>query len=172
MANAHQRVDAFAANHPITIKGVTYKANTLGSSPYDRVEFKQTVSSASRTDAAQIGWRIPSVTDWRYIFEGATAGNAEGKRGSATNPVGVGNSVPNNITGGGEGIIFSSAINALCGNEYLIFADGAAGYYWSSSQAERAGEYYFYYRFDNQPAGWYMITGTNSGPRVRAVFAY
>ena len=167
MATAHTRVEDFAANHPVTIKGVTYNTNTLGGTYYDRVAYNQSLASASRTDAAQVGWRIPSVTDWRYIFEGATAGNPDGKRGSATNPVGIGNSTPNNISSG-EGAIFGAAINALCGNEYLIVK---SYYYWSSSQAIRDGnKHYHYYRFDMN--FWGMITFDQAKPRVRAVFAY
>ena len=167
MATAHTRVEDFAANHPVTIKGVTYNTNTLGGTYYDRVAYNQSVASASRTDAAQVGWRIPSVTDWRYIFEGATAGNADGKRGNATSPVGIGNSKPNNIASG-EGAIFGAAINALCGNEYLV---AKSYYYWSSSQAIRDGnKHYHYYRFDMN--FWGMITFDQAKPRVRAVFAY
>lgn len=75
-------VNNYAANTcPVTIGTTTYNTNTTGSSAYDQVAYNET--SNTRTDDALIGWRLPSVTDWRYIIDGLCGSP------SATDPIGV-----------------------------------------------------------------------------------
>ena len=68
--DAQDCVGEYAANHAITIGGTTYNTNAIGKTYYDQVTDDMSVSSATRTDGVVKGWRLPSVTDWRYVFDG------------------------------------------------------------------------------------------------------
>ena len=76
-SNAQTAAYKFESNHHV------YEiTSTQSTTQYDAVHDDITTSSATATGAVQKGWRLPSVTDWRYIIEGL-AGT------SATDPVGV-----------------------------------------------------------------------------------
>lgn len=162
-ADGMKAIGLFAEKHAITYNGTTYNTNTSGENSYDVVAIGKTVSSATRTADAEIGWRMPSVTDWRYIFEGLTAGNEEGARASATDPVGVQNMTSNNIANN-EGTILKNAINNACGN------DGVTAFYWVNSDHSGKPVNSWNYRFDMSI--WGLLGKTNTAPHVRAVFAY
>lgn len=151
-STALTNVNTYAGNHPITIGGTKYNTNTTGSTYYDQVTPGTSTSSATAT-SQQTGWRLPSVTDWRYIFQGLCSGP------SATSPVGV-------ADGGayGTGSTLQSAINTACGNTAI----GAFGY-WSSSAHNSINGYVWIYKFD---AGKFVYGDGTGGSRVRAVFAY
>ena len=151
-STALTKVNTYAGNHPITIGGTKYNTNTTGSTYYDRVTNDKTTSSATAT-SQQTGWRLPSVTDWRYIFQGLCSGP------SATSPVGV-------ADGGayGTGSTLQSAINTACGNTAI----GAFGY-WSSSAHNSIDGCVWIYKFD---VGKFVYGDGTGGSRVRAVFAY
>jgi hypothetical protein len=57
-------------------------SSTQSTNAYDAVGNDKYESSLTATGDAQKGWRLPSVTDWRYIIEGLAGV-------SATNPVGI-----------------------------------------------------------------------------------
>ena len=151
-STALTKVNTYAGNHPITIGGTKYNTNTTGSTYYDQVTPGTSTSSATAT-SQQTGWRLPSVTDWRYIFQGLCSGP------SATSPVGV-------ADGGayGTGSTLQSAINTACGNTAI----GAFGY-WSSSAHNSINGYVWIYKFD---VGQFVYGDGTGGSRVRAVFAY
>ena len=151
-STALTKVNTYAGNHPITIGGTKYNTNTTGSTYYDQVTPGTSTSSATAT-SQQTGWRLPSVTDWRYIFQGLCSGP------SATSPVGV-------ADGGayGTGSTLQSAINTACGNTAI----GAFGY-WSSSAHNSIDGYVWIYKFDE---GKFVYGDGTGGSRVRAVFAY
>lgn len=164
-SDALTNVGIYASNHPVTIGGTTYNTSTTGSTYYDQVTHNndRTTTSATRTDLAQTGWRLPSVTDWRYIFQGLTAGNEEGSRASATDPAGVAANQGNNISSG-EGTILRTAINTACQNENL----GTISY-WSSSYSPRYGGFVWNYNFNDN--NW-MDSNSGLPCYVRPVFAY
>lgn len=153
-ADALGKVGDFAAAHQITIGSTTYKTSTTGSTYYDQVQGNKSVSSATATDA-QTGWRLPSITDWRYIFEGFGGPKVSDQAG---------------VNGGsemhyGNGEALYNAINTACGNTALSRSN-----YWTSSEYEGNSEYVWYYGF------WDGITDIQKKAQgqyqVRAVFAY
>lgn len=78
----------YAENHPITIGSTAYttsfKSYENGNYyTYDEVSNSTTTPSNSYTGEARIGWRIPTITDWRYILYGLCG------TPSPTDPVGV-----------------------------------------------------------------------------------
>lgn len=75
--------DALKAVYNYEEKHHVYQiSSTSMNSAYDVVANDEKTSSATATGNAQTGWRLPSVTDWRYIFEGL--GDI-----SATDPAGI-----------------------------------------------------------------------------------
>ena len=75
--------DALKAVYNYDEKHHVYQiSSTSMNSAYDVVADDEKTSSATATGNAQTGWRLPSVTDWRYIFEGL--GDI-----SATEPAGI-----------------------------------------------------------------------------------
>ena len=63
-------VNTYASQNPIVIDGTTYNENTINSY-YDIVTGN--ISYETRENDAVKGWRLPSVTDWHYVFEGLTS---------------------------------------------------------------------------------------------------
>ena len=150
-ADALTKVGEYAAAHPITLGGTTYNSNALGNTIYDKVARSQTTSSATRTTGVVKGWRMPSVTDWRYIFEGF------GGPAVASQP-GIENK---EVYCNGEDV--KNTINAACGNTAL------GGCYWRSSEgAQYSVEVCVYHTFYSY--FWWILKSNKMN--VRAVFAY
>jgi hypothetical protein len=80
-SDALTAIGTYAGNHPITIGGTTYNNTNAWTSVYDVVTNDNTATSATATTLHQ-GWRMPTVTDWRYLYAGIF-----GK--SPTTPIGV-----------------------------------------------------------------------------------
>ena len=153
-ADALGKVGDFAAAHPITIGSTPYNTSTTGSTYYDQVQGNKSVSSATAT-VAQTGWRLPSITDWRYIFEGFGGPKVSDQAG---------------VNGGtemsyGNGEALYNAINTACGNTALSRSN-----YWTSSEYAGNSDYVWYYGF------WDGVTDIQKKAQgqyqVRAVFAY
>ena len=176
-ADALTAVGTYADNHPISIESTIYNTSTTGSTYYDRVASDQTTTSATRTTAAQTGWRLPSVTDWRYIFEGL--GRIKGgltltaKKGDTTyssdarptNPLGVLDGMYYHKNGDPVGnSSLRAAINSACGNTALQ----SFGYWSSSEHSNDSDPGAWDYNF-NGGAFWWSSTIIFN---VRAVFAY
>ena len=109
--------------------------------------------SRTRTTGATKGWRVPSVTDWRFVFnafysEYSTAGGI----------------VANNYKSG-EGTALANAINNATGVSLL------AGHYWTSSLYS-SGCPWFYHFNTEVNSGYWGIGNMSSNPRIRLVFAY
>ena len=68
-SDALTAIGTYAAAHPITIGGTTYNNTNAWSSVYDVVSDNNTATSATATTLHQ-GWRMPTVTDWRYLYAG------------------------------------------------------------------------------------------------------
>ena len=174
---AHDGVKYYANIHPISIGGTTYFYNAPGTSRYDKVANDINVSSASRTWPVIKGWRLPSVTDWRYIFDGLGRQKAgltlTVKEGSTvyssnatpTDPLGVEDSMyysKDGDTPGASSLL--AAINAVCGNDDL-----QAGLYWSSSESSDDSGHVCKFNFWNNEFRWF---GKAIEGWVRPVFAY
>lgn len=78
---AQTAIGTYAEAHPITIGGTTYNNTNACTSGYDVVSDNNATTSATATMLHQ-GWRMPTVTDWRYLYAGIF-----GK--SPTTPIGV-----------------------------------------------------------------------------------
>lgn len=172
-------VNTYAKNHPITIDGTTYNTYAFATSdPYDIVYDDQTKSSASRTTAILKGWRMPSVTDWRYIFDGLgrqKAGLTLMAKHSNGSPVYSSDATPTSPLGvtdemfycnGDNGSSLLNAINSACDNTEPQLRSDA---YWSSSEysedSDDAWRYDFY-------SGKFLWVSKTYYVYVRAVFAY
>ena len=150
-AKAKTYLGTFAANHPIAVGGVIYNTNAGGDAYYDLVTTGTSNPSNTRTDDVIKGWRVPSVTDWRYIFQGLCNGP------SATSPVGIAS-----YGNYGNGSSLRSAINTACGNTNLQ----NTWYHANSNGTTYGGLWNF--DFSSGQFKDYV----DNGFRTRAVFAY
>ena len=172
-------VDTWAGSHAISIGGVMY--DTAISTYYDQMEKNATEYPYAPETITQ-GWRLPSVTDWRYIFDGLgrikgglTLTSQEFNKPETrvddarpTNPAGVTELLY--YRNGTDGSALADAINTACGNTALP-TTGNYCLYWSSSELFPATNDHetWAYRFDG---GCFTKYGDVSSFRVRAVFAY
>lgn len=166
-SDALTAVGTYAAAHPVTIGSTTYNTSTTGDTYYDQVASNQSTSSATAT-AIQTGWRLPSVTDWRYVFDGLGRIKGGLNLSDGTNAV-----TPTSPSGVSEGMVYCdgdngstlrAAINTACGNDAL-----QPFHYWSSSEYTDYSDHAWYYLFFNGKFLWYPKTDFYC---VRAVFAY
>ena len=177
-AEALSAVSTFAGTHAITIGGTPYNGNAIGATYYDIVASNENATSATRTTGVVKGWRLPSVTDWRYIFDGLGRQKAgltlTAKKGSDTYS---NNATPTDPLGVVDGMYYykdgdaydasslREAINAACGNTAL-----QSDNYWSSSEYSDDSNCAWDYVFYDGKFWWVDKTG---GTRYgRAVFAY
>ena len=147
-------IGTYAAAHPVTIGLTTYNTSTTGSVHYDIVQSATSVSCNTAT-AAQTGWRMPSVTDWRHILQGLCGGP------SATSPVGIEDNAWY-YTGTLDGMV--SDINTACGNSALV-----KDVYYSSSIGSDTTQAWWY-GFNYGKFGCTTKALVNKG--IRAVFAF
>lgn len=177
MTEAQTAASNWVSNHGITISSTP--CNTLYDHNYDVVtdnayanvettfaNDENWAASASRTEALVKGWRIPSVTDFRYIFQGLSGT-------SATDPKGIVDQAchyPNNAPQAGSttyanGETLTNAINNACGNSNLH-----RQYYWTSSaltgETTTKG-----WRFSFSRGEWEYNTTTEMS-LIRPVLAY
>ena len=185
-AEALTKVGTYAENHSIKIGNTTYNTSTTPSSYYDKVADNREASSASRsatTLTLEQGWRLPSVTDWRYVFDGLgrikggltlTAKSHDGNTtyssdARPTNPLGIENGMyyykkKEGVFPDQGNSLLRDAINTACGNTALQALN-----YWSSSEVtENSGNAWFYDFYNSK--FWYGNKTKNYA--VRAVFAY
>ena len=176
--NALTKVGEYAADHPITIGGTIYNCNAIGATCYDIVADDVNASSATRTTGVVKGWRLPSVTDWRYIFDGLGRQKASltlvAKRlggvttfsedATPTDPNGVEEGML--YRNGSNGSSLRNAINTACGNDAMHYS---RHYYYSSSQLSSISERAWVYFFTDGQFTYYAKTNPYY---VRAVFAY
>jgi hypothetical protein len=169
--DALTKVGEYAAAHPITIGGTTYNTSTTGDTYYDLVANNQATTSATAT-SKQTGWRMPSVTDLRYIFDGLGRQKAGltlvakrfggltifSENATPTNPKGVQDMM--RYCNGGNGHSLLAAINTACGNGALQYY-----FYWLSSSSDKVWVYNF-------GEGNFILYPKTNDYNVRAVFAY
>ena len=85
-AYAHY-ISSYASNHPLVIGSTTYTASFINEDnnnyfTYDEVA-SNTESASNTSNSTRKGWRMPTVTDWRYIFYGLCGSP------SPTDPAGI-----------------------------------------------------------------------------------
>ena len=160
--DANANFGTFASSHPITYCGTTYNTSAINYTsssifPGSYDYFYTGYASQSREDGYVLkGWRIPSVTDWRYIFQGGLCNGP-----SATSP----NYIKYYETYG-NGSTLHSAINTACGNDNL-----KNGGYWTSSAEEyENGIMWWYYDFNSSYFIYYFCDDMSY--YARPVFAY
>jgi len=152
-ADALTAIGTYASAHPITIGSTTYNSSNAWTQKYDAVPSGNNSPSATASTMHQ-GWRLPSVTDWRYIFQGLGGP-------SAISPVGV---TDNAVYGTWSDL--RDAINRACGNTALQSAG-----YWSSSEYTSYSNYAWGYGFLSDDGKFWWSTKTNPW-YVRPVLAY
>lgn len=172
---ATDAVNTYAAAHPVTINATRYDTNTIGHDLYDQVADDLTSCSATATTLHQ-GWRLPSVTDWRYIFDGLVRNKAGyAIKASYSETIYNSNATPSDPSGiknfmyygvADDNSVIQSVINAACG--YTALQD----YYWCSSGVANQNEYAWVGCFNKTHSFMKSSMGPGSFFRVRAVFAY
>ena len=148
-----------AVNNYDTNHRIYQISSTSMSSAYDAVyvgDPLNSLSSKTRTGEAVRGWRLPSVTDWRYIFQGV--GGI-----SATNPEYVTTETEYyDVT-----VDLFSRINSYCRNENLKNDNS----YWTSSELASNTSSAWDFCFVSQLREFGTL-GKDFSNYVRPVFAY
>ena len=164
--NVATYVNEYATAHAITICGTTYNTNAIGNNCYDKTNSSYETTTAPT--ALVKGWRLPSVTDWNYVFYGISSITSSGTRTRTSLPMSVPVDFPH---GTSEPSAYRTAINTACGNDAL-----QPNEYWSSSEQQDNSNSMAVYGFneDNSKKGFHYLNKTNSFSLayVRAVFAY
>lgn len=155
---ALSKVNEYAEAHPITIGDSVYDSNTTGTTYYDQVDWNENVTSATSTELKQ-GWRLPSITDWRYLI----AGLCQLDSPTPTSPLGI-----KDLMLYGNGTTLMNRINTICGNSEMEMVTNCL--YWSSSDIPDGNNRAWAYTFDNSKIVYLGKNG--SGFNARAVFAY
>ena len=151
-STANTAVNTYASNHPIRVNGTTYNTNTgpSGNNFYDLVVHDTSTPSRIKTSGTIKGWRMPTVTDWRYIFQGIGGP-------SATSPVGI-------YSGNTYGS--ASTLRNMTGKVTALINY----YYWSSSEVnETEGNGAWVFNFNNSNFARNSLTYPGY---IRAVFAF
>ena len=152
LSEALTAIGSYATAHPIVIGSTTY--NTASNTAYDEVaDMADNTASASNTsNSTRKGWRIPSVTDWRYIFYGLCG------EPSPTNPAGITHGVDYG----------SSALLTKFNDEQEADLEGM-GWYCTSSAVSGANDYRWMIHLSGTPK-FQKMSMTSSC--LRPVFAY
>ena len=151
-SGALEAVGTFASRHPITL-GNEFNTNAGGNFCYDQVANNSGTASNSHTGVAPKGWRLPSVTDWRYIFQGMCEDAP-----SATNPVGI-----------GDGAYYGYAEDLAEAINLASTWDMENDFYWTSSEYGNSTANAWCYEFNY--SGMSKMSKSTGG-FARAVFAY
>ena len=141
-------IGSYATAHPIVIGSTTY--NTASNTAYDEVD-DNTASASNTSNSTRKGWRIPSVTDWRYIFYGLC------DEPSPTNPAGI-----------TEGVDYGSSNLVKKLNEEQKADLSGMGWYCTSSAVSGANDRWMIHLVDVPEFEKMSITYTC----LRPVFAY
>lgn len=156
--------NTWASNHPVTVDGTTY--SSCSTSAYDQVTDGGSTSKP-KSSGAEKGWRVPSVTDWKYIFAGI------GGKTVDNSAVTGGIVYSTDKDEGGDDGSHRALLNKWCGQAWNATTKPQAvqsTLYWSSSErAEDPGNAWWGYRFSYSEFDGNDNTNTNY---VRAVFAY
>lgn len=152
----NKSTDNWVVNHKLKVGNIT--SSGVSNAAYDVVQDSRldanavivnSYNSNTRTLSVYQGWRIPSVTDFRYIFQDLKTNRTTGdyvidqNHITATTPVGIADqdahyySTQSIFKYGTSGdLLLFNYINNLCGNTNLI-----GTYYWISSQVKSRDTY-------------------------------
>ena len=161
-SDAQTAIGTYAGYHPITIGGTTYNNTNAWASVYDVVTNDNIAPSATAATLHQ-GWRMPTVTDWRYLYAGIF-----GK--SPTTPIGVNKNLDyyNTNTSGTDRL----AIRKLVSNNILTgYAGYGANIYYTWFSSEVTGNDGKAWNFDPFYSSFNYEDKTSNN-NVVAVFAY
>lgn len=185
--SAYGNVSTWASAHAIKIEGDATTYNSVLSAAYDQVQecaqiggdgdnkhkinTSTAVTSASRTTAFTSGWRVPSVTDLRYILHNLNVISTV----TPTSPIGImdhsgqyySNSTSTSYSNGTS--LYPTINNNLCHNNNL---DGE--FYWLSSEVINTSETVMSnkaWRYDFS-VDYFIWTESNDNSLARLVFAY
>lgn len=142
-------IGSYATAHPIVIGSTTY--NTASNTAYDEVA-DNTASASNTSNSTRKGWRIPSVTDWRYIFYGLCG------EPSPTNPAGI-----------TEGVGYGSSALLTKLNDEQKADLGGKGWYCTSSAVSGANDYRWMIHLIDAPK---FEKKSITSSCLRPVFAY
>ena len=151
-SQTYSAVGSYASSHSITVGSTTYNSCAI-SAVYDQVEYGTSNTSATRTGDLVKGWRVPSVTDWRYLIAGLVGT-------SAIDPVGI-------VSGGTYGTSVASRIKTICGDN----SDIENYAYWSSSEVKDNDEHDEAWAYSISSIQFSEIL-KSSQIHLRAFFAY
>ena len=191
---AQTATTTWATSHPVKI-GTTYNTLVTGATAYDdvRANVEETpshrvtgsYSSASRTANVVKGWRVPCVTDMRYIFQELLTDGPSGTKVmsniTATDPAGIADHT--GVYGYGNPVTWQTSagyhigstrlvtyINKLIGEDYNMDSQ----YYWlssgvinSSGVAQEKKGWRYSFNFD-----YFIWTATSDEALIRLVLAY
>ena len=161
-------VGTYASNHPIKIGSTTYNTNTFDNynggdyQPSDQVVNSTTTASNTYSGPVRKGWRMPTVTDWRYmryIFYGLCGSP------SPTDPAGIGHKI----------LLSSDPLTTLNASPGYNLDLSSGGRTYCTSSGFKDGDnkrvWYIYFATDDAPHFEYY---NNSGAScyLRPVFAY
>ena len=143
-ASTDKSLAKWASTHGITIDNTTYNGNALSGvsgNVYDKVNTGE--SNQTATVSVIKGWRIPTVTDWRYIMAGLTSNMPTplDPAYSATSPSGIesghGAIYGNGHVYSGEDVTLFEKINTAWGlNLQATFNNPYAPVYMTSSELQ------------------------------------
>ena len=172
-ASTDNSLAKWASTHGITIGSTTYNGNALAGvagNTYDEVTSSTTTSNQTAGTLYK-GWRIPSVTDWRYILAGLTSNMPTplSPAYSATSPVGITN----------DGSIYSDAVLFdVINTAWGLVLSNTNAFLTSSQYAATASHIFYLISKATNKNNFHLITkdfgDASSSPRIygRAVFAY
>ena len=160
-------VGNYAAKNAITIGGNTYDNASYTSYSgndiftYDQVD-NSTEKASNTSSTMHTGWRMPTITDWRYIIYGLCGSP------SPTDPAGVADK-------GSWGTSDPLAIlNANAPSGYNLDLSSGPCYYCTSSGVSGENNNVWYIKFsqDNNPVQSQIGTSSDTHCYLRPVFAY
>ena len=129
--------DALTAAYNYDEKHHVYQiSSTSMSNAYDAVKDDQNTSSATATGNAKTGWRLPSVTDWRYIFEGLFDI-------SATDPAGIYEAFGTDHFGPAVDDSEKQWVTLLTTLNNNYHANLLPNFYWTSSEISNSNAWFF-----------------------------
>lgn len=160
VTGSQSTVTTWVTNHATKIAGTNYNSVASRGSNQSYDEVTSGITTSNQTSASLIqGWRIPTVTDWRYIFDSLCNGR------SATSPVGVVDNGP--YYDGSTKPEYYTTIDTKCGN--TIMQDHSTScVYWSGSSAENQTKVWRY----NFVHDYFMWVEPTDNSFVRMVIAY
>ena len=165
-------VETWVGNHAAKIAGTTYKADNMGQrksgdpfQSYDAVPSGTNNSNQTATSEIK-GWRVPTVTDWRYVIAGL-GGHDSVTGHSATDPVGVADN--GTYYSGSTKPEYYKGIDAKCQNSVMANHGNSCIYWTGSTASGESSSKVWRYNFVHD---YFMWVEPGDNAFVRTVIAY